>query len=265
MQQAPSDNRGWWTSPDEGYWRALLEQGEIAPEISSPADPQEIFATLGIESGVGSSETESTLEGDVDTDLEDRWRIAQLALEQGDLFCLKASGANRGGLLVAWNGMQGFVPASHLKEIPRHTDAQARISELESRIGDSVTVRLIEVNPQQNQLVFSERAATQLAHPPAEILNALQPGDVLTGTVTNLTTFGAFVDLGGVEGLIHISELSWERVRHPSDVIHPGQEVKVYILGVNPDEGRIALSLKRLRPDPWAQAESRYRVGQLLE
>jgi small subunit ribosomal protein S1 len=83
--------------------------------------------------------------------------------------------------------------------------------------------------------------------------------------VTNLTTFGAFVDLGGVEGLIHISELSWDRVRHPSDVVHPGQKVETYVLAVNPEQKRIALSLKRLRPNPWAEAEARYHVGDLID
>jgi small subunit ribosomal protein S1 len=83
--------------------------------------------------------------------------------------------------------------------------------------------------------------------------------------VTNLTSFGAFVDLGGVEGLVHVSELSWDRVRHPRDVLHPGQNVEVCVLGVNQEEGRIALSLKRLRPNPWMDAESRYYEGQLIE
>ena len=100
---------------------------------------------------------------------------------------------------------------------------------------------------------------------PSAILNSLHPGDVRQGVVTNLTSFGAFVDLGGVEGLIHISELSWDRVRDPGDVLRPGQSVDVSVLGVNPDEGRVALSLKRLRPNPWREVDSRYQVGQLLD
>jgi small subunit ribosomal protein S1 len=100
---------------------------------------------------------------------------------------------------------------------------------------------------------------------PAVILSSLRPGDVRRGAVTNLTSFGAFVDLGGVEGLIHISELSWDRVRDPGDVLNPGQSVEVSVLGVNPEEGRVALSLKRLRPNPWREVDSRYQVGQLLD
>jgi small subunit ribosomal protein S1 len=149
--------------------------------------------------------------------------------------------------------------------MPRNLDPDERASELAGRIGEPVTVRLIEVDPQQGQLVFSERAATQPSSPSTDILRSLKPGDTCRGTVTNLTTFGAFVDLGGIEGLIHVSELSWERVRHPSDVLEPGQEVEVHVLGVNPGEERIALSLKRLRPDPWMEAGSRYQVGQLIE
>jgi small subunit ribosomal protein S1 len=264
LQQAPSDERGWWAAQDEGYWRALLEQGEIAPEVSSQTDPREILVGLGLESGIDTAAFGSDPEEDSERIAEDRWQEAKLALQRGDLFSLRASGANRGGLLVEWNGLQGFVPASHLADMPRHLDADARAFELEGRIGDSMTVCLIEVEPQQSQLVFSERAAVQPAQAPADILNRLQPGDVCQGTVTNLTTFGAFVDLGGVEGLIHISELSWERVRHPSDVLQPGQAVEVHVLGVNPDEERIALSLKRMRPDPWKRAAARYHPGQVV-
>jgi small subunit ribosomal protein S1 len=167
-------------------------------------------------------------------------------------------------LLVAWNGLHGFVPASHLKEIPRCTDPGERVAELNGHIGESLTLRLIEVDPRQRRLVFSERAAMS-DRTPAAILSKLSPGDTCKGTVTNLTAFGAFVDLGGVEGLIHISELSWDRVRNPSEVLDPGQEVKVYVVGVNPEEGRIALSLKRLRVNPWTEIASRCKLGQLLD
>lgn len=264
-QQAPADGLDWWASPDEDYWRALLEQGQTASKTVPPAEPHEVFSTLGIEPERDSPKSGSTLEGTSVSGQADKWEVAQRALEQEDLFYLRASGANRGGLLVSWNGLQGFVPASHLREMPRNLDPDERASELAGRIGESVTVRLIEVDPQQGQLVFSERAATQPLPPSTDILRTLKPGDTCRGTVTNLTTFGAFVDLGGIEGLIHVSELSWERVRHPSDVLEPGQEVEVRVLGVNPGEERIALSLKRLRPDPWIEARSRYQVGQLIE
>jgi small subunit ribosomal protein S1 len=136
--------------------------------------------------------------------------------------------------------------------------------ELAQYIGRSLTVRLIEVEPKLHRLVFSERA-TESDLTPSAILEKLRPGDVCQGVVTNLTSFGAFVDLGGIEGLVHVSELSWDRVHDPQTVLHAGQEVEVYVLGVNPREGRIALSLKRMRPNPWLELESRCQVGQLLE
>jgi small subunit ribosomal protein S1 len=195
----------------------------------------------------------------------DHWQVAQVALDRGEVFKLRVCGANRGGLLVEWNGLQGFLPASHLKETARLNGQLDREAELSRRIGDFMAVRLIEVDPQQSQLVFSERAATQRQDSPSDILSKLQPGDVCQGVVTNLTTFGAFVDLGGVEGLVHISEISWERVRHPADVLSAGQEVEVEVLGVHADQSRVALSVKRRRPDPWTRVDSRYWAGQLVE
>ena len=186
-------------------------------------------------------------------------------MENGKSFSLVVSGANRGGVLVDWNGVQGFVPASHLREIPHSRDPQQRMAELADYIGQSLTVRLIEVDAEQKRLVFSQRAAHSEFRSPSVVLTSLKPGDVRRGTVTNLTSFGAFIDLGGVEGLIHVSEMSWDRVRHPTDVLRSGWEVEVYVLGVNPEEGRIALSLKRLRPNPWTEVESRYHVGQIVE
>lgn len=258
-RQVSQDDVEWWTSLDEGYWRAMLTQGEIASEVVQSADPYEVDGG----SRVAAPGKQPAEHGDDGQGTAHGWQAAQLALDRGELFCLKVSGANRGGLLVNWNGLQGFVPASHLKEMPRCQDPQERVEELTQYIGESMTVRLIEVDPQQHRLVFSERATDSVLTPSA-ILKNLHPGDVCRGVVTNLTSFGAFVDLGGVEGLIHISELSWDRVREPMDVLHPGQEVEVYVLGVNPDEGRIALSLKQMRPNPWLEVESRYQLGEVL-
>jgi small subunit ribosomal protein S1 len=264
LQQAPAEDHDWWTSVDEDYWRALLEQGEIAARAVPPAEPKEIFESLGIESETAGLGT-APFPGDCDTGQEDQWQVAQMALDRGEVFNLRVCGANRGGLLLEWNGLKGFLPASHLKDTAFLHKQQNREAELSERIGESLTVRLIEVDPLENQLVFSERATSRRWDSPAELLHRLQPGDVCQGVVTNLTTFGAFVDLGGVEGLVHISELSWERVRHPSDALSAGQDVEVQVLGVHPDQGRVALSLKRLRPDPWTRVDSRYRAGQLVE
>lgn len=261
---APGDVE-WWTSLEEGYWQALTEHGQIETKTVPPVDPQDIFSALGLESEAHADTIPSYTGKDDSPGLATKWQSAQLALDRGDVFSLRISGANRGGVLLEWNGLQGFVPASHLVDAPTCQDPQERVSELTQRIGDSLTVRLIEVDPTENRLVFSERAAASGTRSPAEILKTLRSGDVCQGLVTNLTTFGAFVDLGGVEGLIHISELSWDRVRHPGDLLRAGQQVEVYVLGVNPKQKRIALSLKRMRPNPWAEAESRYRVGEIIE
>jgi small subunit ribosomal protein S1 len=258
---SPDDNE-WWTVLDEGYWQAVLAQGENPPETVPPLDPQEVFQTLDIETNSG---TDLNAQMDAAADPEQEWLVATRAMERGESFSLVVSGANRGGVLVDWNGLQGFVPASHLTEIPRSRDPQQRMAELTEYVGQSLTVRFIEVDVEQKRLVFSERAALSEFRSPAAVLDSLKPGDVRRGTVTNLTSFGAFVDLGGVEGLIHVSEMSWDRVRHPTDVLRSGWEVDVYVLGVNPEEGRIALSLKRLRPNPWTEVESRYRVGQFVD
>ncbi len=262
LQAVSPEDREWWTTLEEGYWQSLLEH-KVAPEVVPPCDPQEIFQTLGLEEEVPMPDSPSAPgEGSGATD---GWQVARQALERGDLFSLRVAGANRGGLLVEWNGLQGFVPASQLKEMPRTADADERTAELARRIGERLTLRLIEVDERQNRLVFSERAAASGPASPMAVLKALKPGDIRSGIVTNLTTFGAFVDLGGVEGLIHLSELSWDRTRHPSDLLSPGQELEVYVLGVNPEEQRIALSLKRLRADPWSRIGEDLQPGQVVE
>jgi small subunit ribosomal protein S1 len=262
--EIPLDDWAWWTTLDEGYWQALLEQGEIAPAAVPPAEPQETFRFLETELSPASAGGQATAGDGNGPASEHGWPAAQIAMDRGESFALVVCGANRGGLLVDWNGLQGFIPASHLAEMPSHHDPRERTEELGRYIGETLSVRMIEVDPQQNRLVFSERATTT-PRAPAAVLSSLHPGDTCRGLVTNLTSFGAFVDLGGVEGLVHISELSWDRVRDPGDVLKPGQNVEVSVLGVNPDEGRVALSVKRLRPNPWREVASRYQAGQLLE
>ncbi|MBN1138772.1 MAG: S1 RNA-binding domain-containing protein [Anaerolineae bacterium] len=246
----------WQQSLDEGYWAALLEQGEIVSPAALAADYQ----------GPAEPATEVPPTGPAPVpDDGNAWSAARHAMEKGELFSLIISGANRGGLLVEWNGLPGFIPASHLRVMLHNMDRHERISELASRVGDSLTVRLIEVDPEQKRLVFSERAALTEMRTNSPILSRLCAGHVCHGVISSVTSFGAFVDLGGVEGLIHISEISWDRVGHPGDVLAPGQEVEVYVMGVKADQERIALSLKRLRPNPWSLAGANYQVGQILE
>ncbi len=257
----------WWTTPDEEYWQALLEQGRIAPDSSYSSSSQDFFFSQPADSQDYPTGVHARPHENERSHSDSEWHLARRAFEQGETFRLNVSGVNRGGLLVQWNGLQGFVPASQLDDVPQDGDPDVRMSALSQRVGDALTLRLIEVDEEQNRLVFSQR--TSGFGPETSntntILGSLHPGEVCQGTVTNLTSFGAFVELGGVEGLIHISEISWDRVRHPSDVLRPGQEVDVHVLSIQPEERRVALSLKRLRPNPWSSVDARYHVGQVIE
>jgi small subunit ribosomal protein S1 len=123
---------------------------------------------------------------------------------------------------------------------------------------------VIELDASRNRLIFSERAAIN-EHDGVTLLGTLQSGQARVGRVNSLCGFGAFVDLGGVEGFIHISEFSWGRVDHPSDILQPGDDVQVYVIDVQPSQSRVSLSLKRLHADPWTLVDQRYTVGQVIE
>jgi small subunit ribosomal protein S1 len=146
-------------------------------------------------------------------------------------------------------------------------DEPTRRNSLAAQIGQSFDARVIELDPERDRIVFSERVVTEGPRDDEEalmLLRQLRPGEVRHGRVTNLTGFGAFVDLGGYEGLVHVSEISWSRVGHPRDVLSIGQPVQVYVMSVDAEEGRVALSLKRTKPDPWHGIEARYHVGQIV-
>jgi predicted RNA-binding protein with RPS1 domain len=139
-------------------------------------------------------------------------------------------------------------------------------STLAAMQGRRLPLKIIEINRSRNRLILSERAAVQERRTQRkdELLDQLEPGQVRRGVVSNLTNFGAFVDLGGADGLVHVSELSYNRVNHPSEILHVGQEVDVKVLSVDRDTKKIALSLKQAMPDPWTTVEDRYRVGQVV-
>ena len=241
--------------PSEGYWQALLRDGEFgrAAPTGSPAGLWE--------------ERVSEVEKDTaeSVDVEAPWERARDLMAQGKILEMPVVGCNRGGLLVGWNGLRGFVPASHLVELASSADEQRRQTDLRHLVGTRLSLKIIELDPDKDRFVLSERAAQVDDGRGHDILRELGPADVCQGRVTNLCSFGAFVDLGGFEGLIHISELSWGRVGHPSDVLEPGKLVDVYVLNVEPERERVGLSIKRLQPNPWQSVEERYHVGQLVE
>lgn len=248
--------------PDEGYWSALLNEGEFAgTTIADEGDHQPVKSDpLGFSLAVD-DQPEPILSVDAAADWEEMRRV----MEEDEVVEIPVTGFNRGGLLIEWRSLRGFVPASQLLDFPSTPNAFVRRNALMERIGQMLQLRVIELNVEQNRLILSERAAAAMPGERADILVRLRPGDTVRGQVTNLCDFGAFIDLGGLEGLIHISELSWGRVGHPGDMLQRGQEVEAYVLDVNRDAGRIALSLKRMYPDPWATVNTRYRIGQTVE
>ena len=256
-----SDNAG--SKMDEEYWQAILSQGEMSaePPPSEMPEPWEEYQD-GLTDASVQNDTEHHFHNDGH---RDRWSLAQKCLETGEILALQATGYNRGGLLVDWDGLRGFVPASHLLDFPIYQDEEDRRAELARRVGTRLELKIIELNSQEERFILSQRMTSNEAQRRAEILARVQPGDKCQGQVTNLCAFGAFVDLGGVEGLIHISELSWGRVDHPRDVLEGGQLVDVHVLNVDPGEGRVGLSLKRLLPDPWETVEEHYQAGQFVE
>jgi small subunit ribosomal protein S1 len=195
------------------------------------------------------------------------WLRAQELLESGEIIRAKITGYNKGGLLCAVGTLQGFVPASQIiTHAPRTTEGEAEESWADL-VGQELPLKVIEVNRRRRRLVLSERAARRewRAQQREELWATLREGEIRTGTVSSLRDFGAFVDLGGVDGLIHISELSWERTKHPKEVLRVGQTVEVMVLRVDREAEKIALSLKRTRPDPWESVAARYRPGQLVQ
>jgi small subunit ribosomal protein S1 len=197
---------------------------------------------------------------------EKSWRRLQQQFETGDVLQAKVINYNKGGVLVNLDGVRGFVPASQVTGISRGPDAQKQ-SDMARMVGGSLTLKIIEINRARNRLILSERQAVQEVREARkdEILDTLKEGDVREGTVTSITDFGAFVDIGGADGLVHLSELSWSRVKHPAEILKVGDRVKVYVLNIDNDRKRIALSIKRTQEEPWTTISGRYELGQLVE
>ncbi len=244
---------------DESWWAAVLAEEESLGEPHSHRS----LSSVKVENKV-SAPHPSTRPGSVD------WQQAQRIYELDEAVCMQVVGHNRGGLLVEGTGLQGFVPLSHLVDLT--TDCSEEEPEnqnyapmLAAYLGRNLQLKVIECDPERGRVVFSERAALAAPGRRNQLLDSLRQGDCVRGIVTNITDFGVFVDLGGVEGLIHVSELSWGRVRHPSDVASVGVEVQAYVIQVEKERSRVALSLKRLHANPWDTVAARYHIGQEVE
>ena len=256
-----------WEEPlDDSYWRALLKEES---QIDPPEFEEDTWAGFDLvpqETVVGET-APSQMEVESETvgiQQQARWEEIGRCFDNGEVLELEVIGHNRGGVLVDFEGQQGFVPASQLMGF-NHTSQANRWNHLMELGGQKLRLKIIELNQDLNRLILSQRAAESGPGSPRAILDQLSPGEVYEGWVTNLCSFGAFVDLGGVEGLIHISELSWGRVDSPVEVLSPGDTVQVYVLNVDRERNRVGLSLKRLRPNPWGSVEENYTVGQLVE
>ncbi len=195
------------------------------------------------------------------------WQRAQEYLEQGTIVEGEVIGFNKGGALVRFGHIQGFLPNSQIVSVGRRTPDSEPASHLKELVGQRLPLKVIEVDRNRRRLILSERQARRewQSAQRRQLIAALQEGDVRHGVVSSLCDFGAFVDLGGVDGLVHISEISWERVQDPGQVLHMGQEVDVCVLSVDRGKERVSLSMKRLQPDPWSAAIQKYHEGQLVE
>jgi small subunit ribosomal protein S1 len=202
---------------------------------------------------------------------ERQWRIAEEQYKNNELLKAKVIDYNKGGLIVDVAGIRGFVPISQILNLKREEVAlggenQETAAKLAAMKDKELQLKIIEINRARNRLILSERLAIQewRQRRREELLDELKPGEVRRGVVSNLANFGAFVDLGGADGLVHISQLAWSRVNHPSEVLKVGQEVEVQVLSVDKEKKKIALSIKRAEVDPWTTVEQRYKVGQLV-
>ncbi|NLF02773.1 MAG: S1 RNA-binding domain-containing protein [Anaerolineales bacterium] len=197
------------------------------------------------------------------------WVEARQLLESQEVTEKEVVACNKGGVIVQVGRLRGFVPGSQLStdRADRRPAASGGEDRWSCLVGETLRLKVIEADQPRGRLILSERAALrdwQKSHRGA-LLAELAEGTVCEGRVASLTDFGAFVDLGGIDGLVHLSELSWKRVLHPREVVAVGQEVQVVVLSVERERQRVSLSLKRLEPDPWVSVEERYAVGQLVE
>ncbi len=198
------------------------------------------------------------------------WRSLQQRFDAGEIFDAEVVGYNKGGLLVSVDGVRGFVPTSQVVGLRGEREENAEDAESDERfapwIGRTLRLKIIEINRRRNRLILSERAAAQEWRQLQKdrLLAELREGELATGTVTSIRPFGVFVDLGGADGLIHLSELTWSRNQGPEEVVKVGEEVEVFILRIDQENKKIALSLRRAKPEAWDSVVDKYQVGQLI-
>ncbi len=193
-------------------------------------------------------------------DFELTWQRLENSYRKGEILSAMVIDRVKGGLLVDL-GIQGFVPASQVDL------SQFKRKRLEHLIGETIPLKIIEINKSKGKLVLSHKTAAEEINTrkKEEIFSRITPGQVVTGVVSRLTDFGAFVDLGGIDGLLHISDISWSYIKHPREVLKRQQKIEVLVLKVDKENERISLGLKQLLPDPWQEAASKYKKGDVVQ
>ena len=199
--------------------------------------------------------------------LNQDWIDAEALMESGEIMEGEVIGYNKGGAIVPFGRLRGFIPASHLSGLTRGLSDRQRQQKLAKLRGEKLPLKVIEVDRRRRRLVFSQRDAQKEWEEirKQELLESLHEGDILTGRISGLRDFGIFVDLGGADGLVHISELAWHRIDHPREVVKVGEEIEVYVLSIDKKEHRISLSRKRLLENPWSRVEEKYSQNELVE
>lgn len=226
---------------------ATLIQGAIAPVVVTHTPN-------------GNEELEVSLRRGIE---ETEWQHAEALLQTGEVVECKLSGLNKGGALVEFGTLTGFVPNSHLPAL-QYINDQATIQRMkEEMLGSVLPLKVIEINHQRRRLVLSAKEAEQALR--QNRIQDLTVGSIVTGRVENIKDFGVFVNLGGVTGLIHVTKLDWFRVEHPSEILRVGDEVKAVVEAVDPERGRIRLNRQAALPDPWQVLPTVYTVGDLVE
>ena len=187
-----------------------------------------------------------------------QWKEVNSALEDKTLVTVKVTNKVKGGVIAAYKEVSGFIPLSQLSD--KFTE------DVDAFIGQEIPVKVIQTNPKRNRAVFSHKAVLleEKAKKTEAFWNSIEVGDIVDGVVKRFTDYGAFVDIGGVDGLLHISEISWGKIRKPQDVLELEEEIKVKILSMNKEKGKISLGLKQTIPEPWANIDSKYQVGDII-
>lgn len=199
---------------------------------------------------------------------DDDWVQAEELLKSKETYEGEVVGHNKGGLIVRVGRLRGFVPASQISQVRRmRYKGDTPEQRWGDMVGESLLGRVIEVDRERRRLILSERAAAQETREALKdrLLSEIKVGDTRKGRVTSIADFGAFVNINGADGLVHLSELSWERVDHPSKLLKVGDEVEVKVINIDHDRKRIGLSMRQLQSDPWDKHVDGYQVGQLVQ